>query len=73
MELKQSYGAARRKLQLFDQVHPSSESEPEENLRTGVETVLFTRAIIESDYILDEGVIENSAFCLAAPLSKRFD
>lgn len=70
-ELRSS-SAALRKLLLFEQVHPSSDESTDDLTRNLlVQRVLFCRAFIDKDYYLDEGVIENSVYCLAVPLSTR--
>jgi hypothetical protein len=65
--------SALRKLHLFDQVHPSSDESTDDISRNlVVEKVSFCRAFIETDYYLDEGVIEGSVYCLAVPISTKY-
>lgn len=64
---------SRIKLKNHDNVHPSSSEElsSDREIQGSVAKVHFCRAIIEKEYILDEGTIEESEYCLAVPLNQK--
>lgn len=67
---------SRIRLKNYEEVHPSSSEELSSDklrdIQGGVAKVHFCRAIIEKEYTLDEGTIEESEYCLAVPLNQKY-